>query len=134
MMIYDVTDLVFFTIRIYYLMPGAGLRRTSTSSPSWIFKFLVPDLVSIPGLLVSIPDVCSSRLCDQARRPWTKAWTPVRTIRTEKMDSKIQDGEDVDVLRSLGPVVGSRKKVPLDYPATRFKEIVNIIGPSHQLY
>ena len=33
----------------------AGLHRTLTSSPSWIFKFLVP----FRRLLVSIPDVCS---------------------------------------------------------------------------
>ena len=32
-----------------------GLRRTSTSSPSWISKFLV----SVPRLLVSTPKVCS---------------------------------------------------------------------------
>ena len=35
--------------------PGSGLRRTSTSSPSWISKFLV----SVPRLLVSTPKVCS---------------------------------------------------------------------------
>ena len=37
----------------------------------------------------------------QARRPWAKTRTPVMTLRTGTMDSKIRDGEDVGVLRSL---------------------------------
>ena len=36
-----------------------------------------------------------------AGRPRTRPRTPVMTIRTGTKDSKIQDGEDVDVLRSL---------------------------------
>ena len=68
-----------------------GLRRTSTFSPSWIFKFLAPVL----RVLVSVLDICS-------RRPWTKTRTSAMTVLTGKTDSKIQDGEDFDVLRSSG--------------------------------
>ena len=36
------------------MISRAGLLRASTSSPSWISKFLV----SVPRLLVSMPKVC----------------------------------------------------------------------------
>ena len=70
-----------------------GLRRTSTSLPAWISKFLVP----VGRLLVAIPDLCF---------PSTKAITKTRisamTKRARTRGSTFQDGEDVDVLRSPG--------------------------------
>ena len=38
----------------YFTMPWPGLRRSSTSSPSWISKFLV----SVLSLLLCIPEAC----------------------------------------------------------------------------
>ena len=86
-------------LRIRIFTPS-GLRRTSTSSPSWIFKFLVP----VQRLLVFIAEVRS--LCTKAmvHSLWTKTRTSAMTIRTGARDSKIPDGENVDVLRSPDPV------------------------------
>ena len=43
----------------------------------------------------------------QSRRPWTKIRTSATTSGTGTRASKFQDGEDVDVLRSLGSDIGS---------------------------
>ena len=64
--------------KIFWLYQS-GLRRTSTSSPSWIFK-LFPSW-----------DPCSVSL---------KSRTSVTTLGTRTKASKIQDDEDVAVLRS----------------------------------
>ena len=75
-------DLIFLT--------QSGLSRTSTSS---ICKFLVPVL----RLLLCIQEICS---------PTTKAVddrTSVTILGTGTRTSKIQDGQDVDVLTSPGP-------------------------------
>ena len=60
------------------------------SSTSWIFKFFAPVL----RFLVS------EMFGHYARRSWTKTRTPAMTINKGMRDSKIQDSEDVDVLRS----------------------------------
>ena len=57
------------------------------SSPSWIFKSRVPVL----RLLVTISDVCS---------PNTKAIDKNYDVHEDYKNSKIQEGEDVDVPRS----------------------------------
>lgn len=76
--------------RIYYT---GGLRRTSMSSPSWIFKLLV----SAQRLLLFVPEVC------QPQRPWTKTRTSTAFFRTETRASNVQDGRGVDVLRGSAP-------------------------------
>ena len=61
-------------------------RRPGPSSslfPSWDSRFL------------------SQMFAHQTRSPWSKTRTSAMTIRTGTRDSKIQDGEDVDVPRSL---------------------------------
>ena len=67
--------------------------------PSWIFKFLVSFL----RLLVSIPDACIPSTKAMVHGPWTKSRMFALTTRTETRDSKIQDGGDVDVLKSPEP-------------------------------
>ena len=44
----------------------------------------------------------SQKLANQPRRPWTKTMTPTTTLGAGTRASKIQDGEDVDVMRSSG--------------------------------
>ena len=59
-------------ISFFNCLSGQGLWRTSTSSPSWIFKFFVSAL----RLLLYIPEV----FAHQPRRPWTKARTSATTF------------------------------------------------------
>ena len=62
---------------------GPGLRETSPSSPSWIFKFLV----SVVTLLVWHSSTKAKPRC-------------LRWLKGRKRGAPVQDAEDVDVLRS----------------------------------
>ena len=70
-----------------YFNRPSGRLRTSTSSPSWICKFLV----SVRRLLLCMQEVCSPtmKVMDENKNVPT-------TFRTGTRASKIQDGEEVD--------------------------------------
>ena len=70
-----------------------SLRKTSTSSPSWISKILVSPWDSW---------FVSQKYAQQPRRAWTKIRTFVTTLGTGTWASNVQDGENVNVLRSPG--------------------------------
>ena len=72
----------------------SGLCRTSTSLPSWISIFLI----LVPRLLIFISDICLINTKAMVHSLWMKTRTPEMTFTTELRDSKIRDGEDVDVL------------------------------------
>ena len=82
-----------FSLRHVDSLLEAGLLRTSMSSPFWIWSFLFSSW-----------DSCfvSHKITHLPRRPWTKSRTSPTTLGTRTRSSKIQGGEDVDVLRIPG--------------------------------
>ena len=81
--------------------------RTPTSLPSWVFIFIVP----VPRLLV-FTSYHKSYACSPSTKNMDKIRTLAMLIRTGPRDSKIRDGEDVDVLRS--PAIHSLWSIDTD--------------------